>query len=80
MEKAEIEDRVRAFFVEELEIAPEKVLPEAGMKNDLGIDSLDYVDVAVFVENEFGFKPNLNDMKSSATLGQFVAYISTHVK
>lgn len=80
MDRTEVENRVRAFLIDELEIDPEKVNEDASMKDDLGIDSLDYVDVAVFVENEFGFKPKPTDMKGAASLGQFISYIHSCLK
>lgn len=80
MDRTEVENRVRAFLIDELEINEEKLTADAAMKDDLGIDSLDYVDVAVFVENEFGFKPKPVDMKSAATLGQFISYIHSCLK
>ena len=56
MNRSEIEEKVNAFLVEELEIDEEKLKPEARLKDDLGIDSLDFVDIVVIVEKLFGFK------------------------
>ena len=56
MTRAEIEERVKEFLIEDLEIEPEKISPEANLKEDLEIDSLDFVDIVVIVEKKFGFK------------------------
>ena len=56
MERKEIEEKVRNFLIEDLEIEEENIAPEAKLKDDLGIDSLDFVDIVVIVENNFGFK------------------------
>ena len=56
MERTEIEKKVKDFLVEELEIDEEKISPEAKLKEDMGIDSLDFVDIVVIVERNFGFK------------------------
>ena len=56
MERTEIEEKVREFLIEDLEIEEEKIAPEAQLKEDLGIDSLDFVDIVVIVEKKFGFK------------------------
>ena len=38
MERKEIEEKVRNFLIEDLEIDEEKIAPEAKLKDDLGID------------------------------------------
>ena len=56
MSRQEIEEKVREFLIEDLEIEEEKIVPEGKLKDDLGIDSLDFVDIVVIVEKKFGFK------------------------
>ena len=43
------------------------------------IDSLDFVDIVVIVEKNFGFKIKPEEMKDVKTLGQFYDYITTKV-
>mgnify|MGYP002622024071 CR=1 FL=1 len=59
MTRAEIEERVKAFLVDDLEIEEENIYPESRLKEDMGVDSLDYVDIVVIVEKNFGFKISL---------------------
>ena len=49
MNRNEIEEKVRNFLIEDLEIDEEKISPDALLKEDLGIDSLDFVDIVVIV-------------------------------
>ena len=79
MERKEIEEKVRNFMVDELEIDEEKIKPEAKLKDDLGIDSLDFVDIVVIVEKNFGFKIRPEEMKGVVTLKDFCDYIETKV-
>ena len=79
MERKEIEEKVRNFMVDELEIDEEKIKPEAKLKDDLGIDSLDFVDIVVIVEKNFGFKIKPDEMKGVVTLKDFCDYIETKV-
>ena len=79
MERKEIEEKVRNFMVDELEIDEEKIKPEAKLKDDLGIDSLDFVDIVVIVEKNFGFKIKPEEMKGVVTLKDFCDYIETNV-
>lgn len=79
MERKVIEEKVRNFLIEDLEIEEEKIAPEAKLKDDLGIDSLDFVDIVVIVEKNFGFKIKLEEMQGVVTLSQFCDYIESKV-
>lgn len=79
MDKQLIIDKVNNLLVEEFEIAPELLIPEASLKSDLEIDSLDFVDIVVLIDREFGFKPKAEELKTVKTLGDFCAYIEAHV-
>ena len=75
MERTEIEKKVREFLIEDIEIDEEKIVPEARLKEDLGIDSLDFVDIVVLVDRQFGFKIRQEEMKGIRTLSDFCDYI-----
>ena len=75
MTRTEIEEKVRDFMIEEMEIAEEKVHANALLKEDMGIDSLDYVDIIVIVNRIFGFKIKPEEMKEVKTLCDFCDYI-----
>jgi acyl carrier protein len=79
MEREKIEETVRNFLVEELEVDETAIAPEALLKDDLGIDSLDFVDIVVIVERNFGFKIKAEDMADVRTLSQFCDYIESKV-
>ena len=79
MERKEIEAKVKAFLIEDLEIEEENIAPEAKLKDDLGIDSLDFVDIVVIVEKNFGFKIKPEEMQGIVTLSQFCDYIESKV-
>ena len=79
MSRQEIEEKVRAFLIDDLEIDEEKINDDATLKEDMGIDSLDFVDIVVIVEKNFGFKINPEEMKSVTTLSQFCDYIESKV-
>ena len=55
MTRTEIEDKVKAFLIEDFEIDEAKILPEARLTDDLDIDSLDLVDIIVIIHKTFGF-------------------------
>ena len=74
-----IEERIKNFLVEEMEIDPATIKPEARLKEDMSIDSLEVVDTVVFVEREFGFKMKSEEFKDIKTFGQFVQYVTERV-
>ena len=79
MDINEIQEKVNAFLVDELEIDEAKIADDARLKEDLGIDSLEVVDVIVLVEEEFGFKMNREDFKDLKTYGEFCHFIESQV-
>ena len=79
MTRAEIEEKVKAFLLDDLEIDEENIFPEAKLKEDMGIDSLDYVDIVVIVEKNVGFKIKPEEMTTVKTLSQFYEYIESKV-
>ena len=79
MTRTEIEEKVKAFLIDDLEIEEENIVPEAKLKEDMGIDSLDYVDIVVIVEKNFGFKIKPEEMANVKTLSQFHDYIQSKV-
>ena len=77
MSREEIEEKVKAFLIDDLEIDEENIFPEAKLKEYMGIDSLDYVDIVVIVEKNFGFKIKPQEMTAVKTLSQFYDYIES---
>ena len=79
MTRVEIEEKIKNFLIEDLEIDEENIFPEAKLKEDMGIDSLDYVDIVVIVDKNFGFKIKPQEMTDVKTLSQFYDYIESKV-
>ena len=79
MTRTEIEEKVRAFLIDDLEIDEDKIFDDAKLKEDMGIDSLDFVDIIVIVDKNFGFKIAPEEMKGVTTLKEFCDYIESTV-
>ena len=79
MNRQEIEAKVKEFLIDDLEIDEEKIKPEARLKEDIGIDSLDFVDIVVIVEKKFGFKIKTEDMAKVKTFYDFCDYIEKKI-
>ena len=79
MQREEIIEKVNHFLVEEIEIEENLLKEDALLKEGLGIDSLDFVDIVVIVEKNFGFKIKPEDMVGVTTLSEFCDYIEKKV-
>lgn len=79
MTKNEIIEKVNRLLVDEFEIEASLLTPEALLKQDLEIDSLDFVDIVVLIDREFGFKPKAEELKTVKSLQDFYDYIEAHV-
>ena len=75
MTKEEIAGIIKNFLVEEFEIEEEKIVPTAHLKDDLGLESLDFVDIAVIVQKEFGLTLKGEEMTAIRTLNDLYEYI-----
>ncbi len=75
----EIYEKVNEFLIEDLEIDESKISGDARLKEDLGIDSLEVVDVVVLVEEQFNFKMKPEDFKNLITLDDFCKFIEAKV-
>jgi len=79
MQNEEIINKINQLLIEEIEIDEDQIRNEADLKDDLGIDSLDFVDLFVIIENHFGFKMKAEEMTDIKTLQDFYEYIIRRV-
>ncbi len=80
MEKSTIIEKVNTFLIEEIEIDKDVISPEASLTNDLGIDSLDVVDIIAIVEEVFSIKIKGEELREVKTLQQFYDFIEEKLK
>ena len=75
MENQEIISKVNDFLINEFELDEDQLIPTASLKETLEIDSLDYVDLVVIIEKNFGFKVKGEDFANIKSLQDFYDYI-----
>jgi acyl carrier protein len=75
----EIIDRINGFLAEEFEVDPEKIAPGANLRQVLELDSLDYIDLVVVIENNFSFKVKPEDFVNIISFQDFYDYIISRV-
>lgn len=79
MTKEVIIGKVDAFLIDEFEVEEEALVPDANLKDALDLDSLDFVDLVVAVENSFGVKLVGEDFVNVTTLKNFYDLIERKV-
>ena len=75
MTREDIKTKIDDFLVGEFEIDKAKISDEALLKKDLGIDSLDLVDIVVLIKEEFGVKVETADLGKLQTLANLYDFI-----
>lgn len=80
MDKAVIIEKINDFLIDEFEVDADTITPDANLKDTLGLDSLDYVDLVVTVESNFGVKLGEADFVGIATFQNFYDLIENKIK
>lgn len=80
MTREEIVKIIEQFLVEEFEVESEVIQADANLQEALDLDSLDYVDLVVVIENNFGFKVAAEDFEGIKTFNDFYSYIEAKLK
>jgi acyl carrier protein len=79
MEVAEIVSKINQILVDEFEVDPNAISPEANLRETLELDSLDYVDLVVIIESNFGFKVSGEDFIGIHTFQDFYTYVQNKI-
>lgn len=75
MTEETIIEKINDFLIEEFEVEESEIQPQANLKETLELDSLDFVDLVVIIENNFGFKVVAEDFTDIITFQDFYNYI-----
>jgi acyl carrier protein len=71
--------KIKEFLAEEFEVDPIKITSEGNLKETLELDSLDYIDLVVVIENNFGFKVKPEDFVGIVSFQDFYDYVARRV-
>ena len=78
MTRKEIEQQVNRFFIDTLELEESAITPDANLKNDLGMTSVDAVEMRLHIYKHLGFQPQKKDMMNIHTVRDVYDYIEQH--
>ena len=73
-------EKVKNMLVNDLQINPDDIKPEAELINDLGINSLELADLILLCEEKFGLEVKDDDIHKFITVGDVVAYLEENAK
>jgi acyl carrier protein len=73
-------DQINGFLSEEFEVDTSRMQPTANLRQVLELDSLDYIDLVVVVENNFSFKVKPEDFIRIVSFQDFYTYIISRVQ
>ncbi|KQT24732.1 acyl carrier protein [Chryseobacterium sp. Leaf405] len=79
MERGKIVAIVDDFLVNEFEVDGDEISNDAHFKKTLGLDSLDYIDLVVVIESNFGVKLGEADFKEIITFEDFYSTIESKI-
>lgn len=68
-------DRVKGIIIETLGCDEESVTHEANLFEDLGADSIDVIEIAVIIEEEFGLQISNEEAERLKTIKNLVQYV-----
>ncbi len=68
-------ETLKKVLVEELQLDPEEVTPEAELANDLGINSIELADLVMLCEDKFEIEIEDDDIHKFITVGDVAAYL-----
>ena len=68
--------RVNQIIAREFELDSSRIQPGADLYNDLGLDSLDAIDLVVAIEKAFGFKVEEGSVKKIRTVAQLQEFVA----
>ena len=77
---ARIQDKARALIASKMKLEEKEITPEKHLFNDLGADSLDFVELSMMLEREFNVKFSEDEMANAKTVGDLYELIEKYTK
>jgi acyl carrier protein len=76
--QADIFEKVRDIVANKLSLDGSKITPQSNFANDLGVDSLDAVELVMALEEQFNIKVPEEVTEKMTTIQEAVDYIDRH--
>jgi len=73
-------ETLKNILVEELQLDPDEITPEAELANDLGINSIELADLIMLCEDKFEIEIEDDDIHKFITINDVVKYLEQQQK
>lgn len=73
-------DKINRFLSQEFEVDIDRIEPQANLRAVLELDSLDFIDLVVVIENNFSFKVKPEDFIRIISFQDFYNYILSRMQ
>lgn len=70
-------EQLKKILIDEMQMDPAKITPEAELVNDLGFNSLELAELVIHCEETFGIEVDEEIAKDFVTVGDVVKYLET---
>ena len=80
MAAQDVADGLREIMSARLGLPPEQLVPEARLVEDLGLDSLDAVELAISVERKFDIEVPEEELTKLKTVADMIALVESRVR
>lgn len=70
-------EKIKEVLESTSNVDPSLVTPEANLRDDLGIDSLDSVEIIIALESEFNITIDDEEIKTLATVGDIIKLLES---
>lgn len=74
----QVYEDIKGLIVDRLGVDEDRVNQKTSLKDDLGADSLDVVELVMEIEDKYGLEISDEDAENIETVGDAVEYIETH--
>ena len=80
MATEDVAKELQEIMAARLGLPPEQLVPEARLVDDLGLDSLDAVELAISVERKFDIEVPEEELTKLKTVADMVALVESRIK
>jgi acyl carrier protein len=80
MNEEEILIEIKKVLIEDFEVEDDVIKPEASFYDDLGLDSLDAIDLIVTMNNVFNIDVENKEIENTHTIKQLIVIVKKNLK
>jgi acyl carrier protein len=72
---SDVAKKIKLVIAEQAKMKPEEITEKAKFTDDLGLDSLDMIELVMELEEEYGVEISDEDAEKMTTVGEAISYV-----